>query len=239
MRACKGATPDCTGLGAACEQANWFFAGAQQGLPLESSNALNTTAKAGSPAALRSDCGTSVKLEPPMSDDVSETGEMLNVAPCSVGAGDAAVIQGAERLRQYLRALPVSGVSDIPEALDDGFGLDDAVEKAQEAVEPIGRSAQNAATVVADRTSSTRAALVGHRQARGSCCGFSEGDGGLGFPSGREKIFDRTTRPIKEKANARRTAVRFGNESDSPCMPAGFRQPGANFSRHARFSRLY
>ena len=67
---------------------------------------------------------------------------------------------GAERLRQYLRALPTSGVSDVSEVHDAEFGLDDAVEKAQEAVGSIGHSAQNAASAVAERTAPARTAMV-------------------------------------------------------------------------------
>lgn len=45
---------------------------------------------------------------------------------------------GAEHLRQYLRALPVSGVSGIPEATSDNSGLGAVVEKAQETAGAIG-----------------------------------------------------------------------------------------------------
>lgn len=68
---------------------------------------------------------------------------------------------GAEHLRQYLRALPVSGVSEIPEVASDNSKLGAAAEKAQEMAGSIGESAQNAATAVADRTAPARAALVG------------------------------------------------------------------------------
>lgn len=67
---------------------------------------------------------------------------------------------GAEHLRQYLRALPVSGVNGIPEATSDNSGLGAVVEKAQETAGAIGKSAQNAATAVVDRTASARTALA-------------------------------------------------------------------------------
>lgn len=68
---------------------------------------------------------------------------------------------GAEHLRQYLRALPASGVSEIPEASPDNPKLSTVAEKAQEMAGAIGGSAQNAATAVVDRTAPARAALVG------------------------------------------------------------------------------
>lgn len=67
---------------------------------------------------------------------------------------------GAERLRRYLRALPVSGVSDVPEAANEDSGLSIVAEKAQGAAFAIGVTAQSAATSMAGRVAPVKASLI-------------------------------------------------------------------------------
>lgn len=121
---------------------------------------------------------------------------------------------GAEHLRQYLRALPASGVSEIPEASPDNPKLSTVAEKAQEMAGAIGGSAQNAATAVVDRTAPARAALVGgDRQARGCCCRCGKGNGFAAFCS-KEKgsPFGRSVR-VGRKRKTRKVSPQFASQS--------------------------
>lgn len=101
-------------------------------------------------------------------------GKVVPVVGGAVSGGltYASLKPGAERLRKYLRALPVSGVSDVPE-IEDSSALADAADRAQRALSAAASSAQGTAAVAAKGAKG--AAAVAAKGAKGAAAAAAKG----------------------------------------------------------------